>query len=260
MTAGGEHDIVANKFAPQSSWEQMMVTPEPQAHPAAAPAPVPAPVTAPVPAAAPADDDAPDPAAVAALIAAQRERVREATDVDGRLLFGVWGVAWLVGFGAQWTAFLPDPLLPFDTAFVVFGALLVTAMVVTAVHLARQSTGIRGTSAQQGAMYGWTWSLAFFGIFALGFALARAEVGPATTNLVMTVASTLLVGALYMAGGAIWGDRTQFALGAWITGVTAVGAVVGHPHLLLVMAVAGGGGMLAAALAYQVQRSRRPVA
>lgn len=201
-------------------------------------------------------DDALDPASVAALIADQRERVREATDVDGRLLFGAWGVAWLVGFGAQWTAFLDEPLLQFRTAMIVFGAALVAAMVVTAVHLGRQNTGIRGTSAQQGAMYGWTWSLAFFGVFALGYALARAGSDVATTNLVMTVSSTLLVGALYMAGGAIWGDRTQFALGAWIAAVTTLAAVIGHPHLLLVMAVAGGGGMLVTALAYQVQRAR----
>jgi hypothetical protein len=68
------------------------------------------------------DDDEPlDPAASAALIAAQRARVQEATDVDARLLFGVWGVAWLVGFGALygWAWFLG-----FAGVFALAGALV----------------------------------------------------------------------------------------------------------------------------------------
>ena len=57
----------------------------------------------------------------------------------------------------------------------------------------------------------------------------------------------LLVAALYMAGGAMWTDRAQFALGAWIALSTVVAAAVGPPGLLLVMSLAGGGGMLVAA-------------
>lgn len=202
-------------------------------------------------------DDAPlDPAASAALIAEQRARVIEAVDVDARLLFGAWGTAWLLGFGTLWAVALDEPLLPLDPRHgqIVFGGLLITAMVITAVHIARRSAGVRGTSATQGAMYGWAWALTFAGFGALGAALNAYDASPAITATVMSGGSALVVGALYMAGGAIWQDRTQFVLGLWISVVTFVAIIVGYPHLLAVMALAGGGGMLLGGLLEAVRR------
>lgn len=200
-----------------------------------------------------ADDAPPDLHASAAIIAAQRARTQDELGVDGRLLFGVWGVAWLVGFGGQWLAWRGDGDHR-SLALAVFFALLVGAGTLTMLHIGRRTAGVQGTSSLQGAMYGWSWFLAMAGIGALAVALGRADVSGAVVATVMTVASSLLVGALYMAAGAMWTDRAQFALGAWICVVTAVGAVVGLPHLMAVMAFAGGGGMLAAAAWYAVAR------
>lgn len=203
------------------------------------------------------EDDAPlDPVATAALIAEQRARVEEAVDVDPRLLFGAWGTAWLLGFGTLWAVALDEPLLPLSPVHgqIVFGCLLITAMVITAVHIGRRSTGVRGSSATQGAMYGWAWAITFAGFGALGAALARMDASPEITSTVMSGGSALAVGALYMAGGAIWRDRTQFVLGAWIGAVTIVAILVGHPYLLAVMALAGGGGMLVGGLVEAVRR------
>ncbi|WP_199424785.1 hypothetical protein [Actinotalea solisilvae] len=202
------------------------------------------------------DDDVPlDPAAGAAILAEQRARVRSATDVDGRVLFGAWGVAWVLGFGALWlAASRDDPPFSYGVALVVFAALLVAAMAVTGWHLAARTAGVHGASAVQGAMYGWTWFVAFAGIFALSVALGRAGASPAVVTTVMTLVPALVVGAMYMAGGAIWGDRPQFVLGAVIGVVTVVAAFVGLPHMLGVMAAVGGGGMLAAAGVVHVRR------
>ncbi len=205
------------------------------------------------------DDQILDPLAGAALIAAQRARVRAATDVDGRVLFVPWGVAWMFGFLVQWLAWPADPRidLSYGTALVIFMALLVTAGVVTAVHLSRRSAGLRGASAAQGAMYGWAWFLSFLGIAALGTWMNTNDMPDDAVAVAMTGSSTLLVGALYMAGGAMLNERTQFALGAWICLTTAVGILTGPPTLLLVIALAGGGGMLLAALVEHVRRARR---
>lgn len=199
-----------------------------------------------------------DPAASAALIAEQRARVEAATDVDGRLLFATWGIAWLLGFGLLWAVGLDEPVVAMSrgAALAVFFGLLIAAMVVTAVHLARQTTGVRGTSAVQGAMYGWSWFLGFAVIAALSRALAVAGASSEVVTITTTIVPALLVGSLYMAGGAIWADRTQFVLGAWICLAATLAAVVGLPHLLLVMALAGGGGMLATAVVVHVLRRR----
>jgi hypothetical protein len=199
------------------------------------------------------DDDPPlDPATSAALIAEQRAKVAAATDVDGRLLFGVWGTAWLLGFGALYTVAGDRPLLTWSpaTAGVVFAGLLLTAMVVTAVHIARRTAGVHGTSAFQGAMYGWAWFLGFVTVFALPSALIRAGADVVVVQVAMTLVPPLLVGVLYMAGAAIWRDRTQLALGAWILVVTIAASFAGVPGMLAVMSLAGGGGMLVGALAH----------
>ena len=133
---------------------------------------------------------------------------------------------------------------------------MVGAIVVTAVHIARRTAGVRGTSATQGAMYGWAWFTGFATIGALGHALERAGASDAVLTVTMTIVPALVVGVLYMAGGAIWQDRTQFTLGSWVVVVTIASAVVGPPHMLAVMALAGGGGMLAAAFADGVRLRR----
>lgn len=208
------------------------------------------------PSARPTADDpaAPDlttlgPADSLALIAEQRARVEAWVDVDARVVLGVWGVAWLLGFGLLWLAMGEAPVLDLaaPVTWSVFGGLLALASAITIWQTTRSSAGVTGASATQGAMYGWSWFLAFAGIGGLGYALGRTDTHPDVQMLVMTAAAALIVGALYMAGGAVWRDRVQFTLGAWICLATTVGVVVGTPHMLLVMALAGGGGMLVAA-------------
>ncbi len=204
----------------------------------------------------PDEDDQPlDPSTSAALIAEQRARLGAATEMDGRLLFGVWGVAWLLGFAVLWASFTEPALdVPRGLAFAIFGTLLISAMVVTAVHIARKSAGVHGVSATQGAMYGWAWFAGFGVAFALSNSLGRQGVDPDVVTVVMTVVSCLVVGVLYMTGAVIGGaDRTQFALGAWICLVTAIGVLAGLPHLMLIMSLAGGGGMLVAAAAWALR-------
>ena len=201
------------------------------------------------------DDDAPlDPAASAALIAEQRAKVVAAMDVDGRVLFGAWGVAWLLGFGVLWAAATERLTMSEEAAFLVFTGLLMLAGIVTAWHVAVKGTGVRGASTRQGAMYGWAWFLSYGVVFALGVALDRAGATDEVMNVAMTVAALLAVGALYMAGGAVWDERLQWALGAWIAVSTIVAALIGAPHMYLVMCIGGGGGMLVAAAAEAVRR------
>lgn len=205
------------------------------------------------------EDDVPlDLVAGAALISAQRARVARETDVDSRLLLGAWGIAWLLGFGVLYSAAGDPPLVrwPGPPAWAVFAALLTAAAVVTSVHTARRTAGVHGTSAVQGSMYGWAWLLGFVAVFALPSALTRAGAGGAVVQVTMTLVPAVLVGVLYMAGAAIWGDQVQFALGAWILLVTVAAAFADLPGMLAVMALAGGGGMLVAASVETVRRRR----
>lgn len=109
------------------------------------------------------------PAELLALAENQRARTNAALDVDGRLLLGAWGLAWLLGFGLFWLASpfrdgAPLLAVSIPVVSVVYAALLLSAAVVTAVHIVRRSRGVRGLSARQGAMHGWAWMLGFVAV------------------------------------------------------------------------------------------------
>lgn len=202
------------------------------------------------------DDDALDPQ-LAAQILGDGGRIGSRLNPDPRVLFGVWGIAWLVGFGALWiTARDAVDLQPAGWAFAVFYALLAAAVVVTIVHVARRSRGLRGTSATTGAMYGWSWCVAFVVVGLVLGALARADADPAVMAIVSTALPCLVVGVLYMAGAATYRDGSWFALGAWIAVMAGIGAMAGVPSIYVVMSVAGGGGLLVGALACHVAGRR----
>ncbi len=197
----------------------------------------------------PVDDDAPpgeDPAALLALIAAERERIRRRTAPTLAVIGTAWGVAWLLGYLVLYLT--ADGGTAPSWAFVTFAGLLVLAVVVTAVHVARRSAGIRGESATVGAMYGWTWFIGFVAAALLFASIGREGAGPEVMALVSNGVSGLVVGLLYMAGGMLWREWRMFGLGGWIAVVAGLASLAGSAQLYLVMAVAGGGGFLLAAL------------
>ncbi len=197
-----------------------------------------------------------DPAARLRLVAEQQARTQAALAPDERLVFGAWGVAWSVGFGAIWLATSGRLPLPAWSAFTLFALLLVGAGVLTAVHAVRAGRGVAGSSARTGAMYGWGWVLGFAMLPAVVLGAQRLGAPPEAAALLWPAVSALVVGLLYVAGAVAWDDPVQFAVGAWIMVTTGAGCLLGLPALYLVMCLAGGGGFLAAAAWFAVRRRR----
>ncbi|ROR96770.1 hypothetical protein EDD28_1361 [Salana multivorans] len=192
-------------------------------------------------------DPAFDPALAQAILDAQPDVTRRLT-IDGAVLFTAWGLAWLVGYLLLWFTGREsaDDTAP-GWALATFFGLLVSAGVVTAVHIARRSRGVRGVSADSGLLYGLSWTFSFIAVsFIIGGLAQHGLSGPQIAVLSNGV-SCLVVGALYMAGAAMTRQRTWFVLGAWIAAVGGFTTALPIAQLYLVMALAGGGGMLAAA-------------
>lgn len=199
-----------------------------------------------------------DPALARAIIDAQRTRVRSAAYTDDRVIFGVWAVAWLVGYGVLWgTSGDGAAAIPW-WAWAVFGALILTGVGTTVVHSVRRMSGMEGVSRRTGQLYGWSWFVAFVAGQTLVGGLAGAGLPDDAVTLAANGISALIVAVLYMAGGALWQDRAQFALGVWMAVVAAAATVVGLPGTFVVMGLAGGGGMaVGALLAHLAQRRGR---
>ncbi|WP_299037629.1 hypothetical protein [uncultured Pseudokineococcus sp.] len=202
------------------------------------------------------DDDAPlDPREALAVLESERSRTQRQLEPDVRLIYGVWGATWLVGFLVLWASSTGrGPLvLPPPAAGSTFAALMAVAVVVTGVHSTRRMAGLRGTSSTQGAMYGWAWLLGFGCVAALFTSAAGAGASAEVMGVLAPALSGLVVGLLYLAGGAMWQDRAQYALGAWILVTSAAGAIAGYPANHLVMGLLGGGGFLVAAVVVAVR-------
>jgi hypothetical protein len=213
--------------------------------------------TAPVgePVAERAPESAEDAAAMLAMLDAERARVLRAILPDPRIIYGVWGIAWLVGFVLMWFAVTgTEPLdVPVAAAGIVFGGCITGAIVITVVHIVQRAAGVRGESNRVGALYGWSWMLAMVALTVILNASYAHGLPEELGRLLWPVLSGLVVGTLYLAGGAIWQDLLQYRLGVWILVASAAGAVAGYPGVHLVMGLGGGGGFLVAAAYYAVR-------
>jgi hypothetical protein len=142
----------------------------------------------------------------------------------------------------------------------VFFALLATAVTITIVHSVRRSGGTRGPSARTGAMYGWAWTLGFVAYPFIISGVARADASPEVIALIANALACVVVGLMYLAGGAAFGDTGLYVLGLWILLVGGVATLAGIPGSYLVLATAGGGGFLVMAVVAHLVAGRRRAA
>jgi hypothetical protein len=197
----------------------------------------------------PTDDDLPpiDPAESLRLIQRERASAERILTPDPRLFLWPWGLAWLIGFAVFFLRYGPDDRIfvsmPSWLPLTVLLSLILAAGVITGVAGARAGRYVSGPTSQQGAMYGITWSVAFAGM-AIVLSQVSHQLSDTDSNLLWAGAMVALTGALHMVGGAIWNDRSVFALGAWISLINAVGIFAGSGWHSLIVAGAGGGAML----------------
>lgn len=198
------------------------------------------------------DEETTSPAEALAAIKASQDAVREQTNPSAPAMFAVWGVAFLIAYTALYLGYAETAQMPRGWSLLVLAACVIGAMVFTAVHIARRTSGIRGTSAKVGAMYGWAWPICFVFATVIFGAVADAGAPPLVMSILTNAVSLLIVSALYMAGGALFGEWRMFALGAWFAVVGSIAAIAAPPEGYLVQAIAGGGGFLVAAVAARV--------
>lgn len=200
------------------------------------------------------------PAETLRLIDAERAEVQRRLTPDPRLVYGPWGLAWLLGHGLLFLRFGPDGrvlvAMPAALPLIALFILLAIALVVSVRAEVRASRHVVGISSVQARQYGLAWAAGFgsVGVIAgrLSGMLPSEEVG-----LLWAAVSVVVVGLLYMAGAAIWQARELFVLGAWIT-VVNIGGVLAGPgwHSLAISLLGGGGLLIGGFVAWQ--RWRRP--
>lgn len=191
------------------------------------------------------------------VIEAGQRSVRRRVYADPALMFGVWGVAWLVGFGATYLAHGPGRVIPGWLGVLTPAVLIAAAVVWTIGYSIRVGRGVSGPSRSVSALYGWSWLLAFCCLAAVNSALIHRGLSADDAAMLWSASALLLAGVLYLAGGTLWRDTAQYALGVW-TLLSAAGAVfAGVPGNFAVQALAGGGGFLVLAGYHRASRWKR---
>jgi hypothetical protein len=190
-----------------------------------------------------------DPQEAAALMAATSRQARSALAIRLPLVYLPWGAAWLIGLGAMWLSVRDQRPYqgPPAAAVVILVILLLAAVGVTMVVVTRATRGVHGPSALQGRIYGLSWPIGFAALFGIEGALSQHGASGQVLGIVAGAGPILVTGLIYVLGAAIWLDWSMFWLGAWLSVVAAAGAWAGPVSLLLIGAVAGGGGFLAMA-------------
>jgi hypothetical protein len=196
-----------------------------------------------------------------ALIERQQQEAQRRLRLNPALMFGLWGAAYLFGFGAVFLTY-PTAIslrLPGMAAAVIIGVLFASATVTSLVTGVRAGRGLRGPSRAAGAMYGCSWTLGFCALTAVNIGVTRLGLPEDAVTVLWSGSSLLLVGVLYLAGGALFHDRFQYGLGIWMLLSGAGSVYAGVPGSFAVVSLAGGGGLLLAA-GYFALRLPRPAA
>jgi hypothetical protein len=197
----------------------------------------------------PEDDQAPaDPLA---LIERERANLVRHIAPDPRLMYWPWGFAWLIGFTLLFLRYGPNGKiyvnLPDWLPLTVLMLLFIAAGITTGFAGSRSVRRTSGPTSRAGLLYGVSWSISFFGLSVL-YARIANDLPEAQAGLLWAGGMVALTGALHMAGSAIWQDRQLFVLGAWTSLINIFGISAGPGWHSLIVAVAGGAGMIVAGI------------
>ncbi|MET8142823.1 hypothetical protein ABZU32_21170 [Sphaerisporangium sp. NPDC005288] len=173
----------------------------------------------------------------------------------------MWGLVWLIGYGALFVRYgasgRPQGPLSLGMALTILFGTMILALVITGYAGWRQGSQVRGASQARGAMYGLSW---FFGYMLVGALCGHfgGLLPEAERTLLWCCVSMLVVGLLFMAGGAVWGVRQMFAVGVWVTVVNVAGVVAGPGLHALFSAVGVGGVFIAMGVGIHLRTRLRP--
>ncbi len=175
------------------------------------------------------DEDQLDVHEAAAILADARGRALRELRASYPLLFTVWGLFFLIGYGVLWLSVRGQhPYTgPTPAALLVLTLLLAAAAVTTVISVGRAVTGIGGASAALRRVHGLAQVLGLAGVFTLEGGLAHAHASDSLLGVYGAVAPLLVTGVVYAASPASWQDWSTRTLGAWLVLVAAGSAYAG---------------------------------
>ncbi|MFC4223648.1 hypothetical protein [Lysinibacter cavernae] len=205
------------------------------------------------------DDEAPlTPEQMLALSAQQSVNTELKSTAPVAGMYIVWGVAWAIGYLLHWSNTGGNPWFTVSTQTTIIGftALMIAGSIYSIVSGMRIDRGVRGKGKFSGAIYGLSWAVLSTATALIGVALIQAGMNSDLAAIYFPCAFTFMVGSMYLFGAALWSSSHSLWLGLWLIAVAVVAAFIGKPQHYLLVAVAGGGMIIATGVAMILARKR----
>lgn len=201
-----------------------------------------------------------DPRRALEVLTDQETRATAAMAFPDHWMYGLWGAVYLLGYLPMALSFGPKAVvgLPLGLALGFFFVILAVGIIASIVISVRYGQGIRGDSARKGQLYGITWWLAFLGVMGVSIRLGQSTLPGDDIGVIINTVSMIVVATMFMAGGVIWLDVTQYVVGGAIAVVTTVAVLVGPTYYFWIECIGVGGLLLVAALFHRRLRQILP--
>jgi hypothetical protein len=171
-------------------------------------------------------------------------------EVDSRAAYVSFASAYVFGHGAAALSKGADPVLalPGWLPMALLGAGLVVGTV-QSIGAANRGQRGAGRSEQFAAkLAAASWVTGFVALFLVITGLTSVFDKPELQEVLWPAGSTLMVGLLYLAEGAVRRNTLHYGLGTWLALVAGAALLLTTPGLYWMLAVAGGGGYAVAAV------------
>lgn len=175
---------------------------------------------------------------------------RPSGEVDNRSAYVSFAAAYVFGHGAAALAKGADPVLalPGWLPMALLGTGLVAGTVQSISAANRAQRGASRSEQLAAKMVGASWVIGFAALFLAITGLAAAFDKPELQGVLWPAGSTLVVGLLYLAEGAVRRNTLHYGLGAWLALIGAAALFLDAPGFFWLLAVAGGGGYAVATI------------
>lgn len=128
------------------------------------------------------------------------------------------------------------------------GAGLITGIVLATLAALRAQREAAAPDTLSGKLLGAAWIVALTALFLAITGLSSVLEAPELKKVLWPAGSGLIVGLLYLAEGSVRRNMLHYSLGAWLALVSTAALSFASPGLFWVLAIAGGGAYVLAAL------------
>ncbi|TWP50565.1 ABC transporter permease [Lentzea tibetensis] len=169
-----------------------------------------------------------------------------ADEVDNRAAYVGFAFAYVLGHGAA--ALAPVVALPTWLPIGLLAAGLVAGTILAVAASLRAQRGATESRRRAEKLVGTAWVTGFAALALAITGLSTVSDAPELQGVLWPAGSTIVVGLIYLAEGAVRRNTLHYHLGTWLALVAAASLFVPAPGFFAVLAVLGGGAYLVAAV------------